>query len=86
LLKIISDFREAMWAMVQIGISKLDFDFQDYANTYFARTEKGMHNRIGRRGSMRSVGEKLFASVHRVVFAPFLAFPLRGEGDQIFLF
>ena len=42
ILKIISDFREAMWAMVQIGISKLDFDFRDYANTYFSRTEKGM--------------------------------------------
>ncbi len=42
ILKIISDFREAMWAMVQIGISKLDFDFRDYANTYFARTEKGI--------------------------------------------
>ncbi len=42
ILKIISDFREAMWAMVQIGISKLDFDFTDYANIYFARTEKGM--------------------------------------------
>ncbi len=43
ILKIISDFREAMWAMVQIGISKLDFDFRDYANTYFSRTEKGMN-------------------------------------------
>jgi len=42
ILKIISDFREAMWAMVQIGISKLDFDFCEYANTYFSRTEKGM--------------------------------------------
>jgi len=42
LLKIISDFREAMWAMVQIGISKLDFDFRKYVDTYFARTEKGM--------------------------------------------
>ena len=42
LLKVISDFREAMWAMVQIGISKLDFDFRDYANTYFDRTEQGM--------------------------------------------
>ena len=40
LLKVISDFREAMWAMVQIGISKLDF--RDYANTYFDRTEQGM--------------------------------------------
>jgi len=42
ILKIISDFREAMWAMVQIGISKLDFDFREYADIYFARTEKGM--------------------------------------------
>ena len=42
LLKIISDFREAMWAMVQIGISKLDFDFRGYADTYFARTGQGM--------------------------------------------
>ena len=42
LLKIISDFREALWAMVQIGISKLDFNFRDYADTYFARTKRGM--------------------------------------------
>ena len=42
LLKIISDFRESMWAMVQIGISKLDFDFRAYADTYFARTALGM--------------------------------------------
>lgn len=37
LMKIISDFREAMWGMVQIGISKLDFDFQGYADKHFAR-------------------------------------------------
>ena len=42
LLKVISDFREAMWAMVQIGISKLDFNFRDYADTFFARTTRGM--------------------------------------------
>jgi len=42
LLKIISDFREAMWAMVQIGISKLDFDFRGYADTFFSRTTQGM--------------------------------------------
>lgn len=42
LLKVISDFRESMWAMVQIGISKLDFDFRAYADTYFARTALGM--------------------------------------------
>lgn len=42
LLKIISDFREAMWAMVQIGISKLDFDFRGYTDKYFTRTTQGM--------------------------------------------
>ncbi|MBL6962102.1 MAG: phosphotransferase [Anaerolineales bacterium] len=46
ILKIISDFREAMWAMVQIGISKLDFDFRDYANNFFSRTEKGMKDEM----------------------------------------
>ncbi len=44
LLKLISDFREAMWAMVQIGISKLDFNFRGYADTFFARTTQGMQN------------------------------------------
>ncbi|MBT3390212.1 MAG: phosphotransferase family protein [Chloroflexi bacterium] len=44
LLKVISDFREAMWAMVQIGISKLDFNFRNYADTFFARTTQGMQN------------------------------------------
>ncbi|MBI3741758.1 MAG: phosphotransferase family protein [Chloroflexi bacterium] len=37
LMKIASDVREAMWAMVQIGISKLDFDFRGYADKHFAR-------------------------------------------------
>lgn len=37
LMKIISDFREAMWGMVQIGVSKLDFDFRGYADRHFAR-------------------------------------------------
>ncbi|MBI3912935.1 MAG: phosphotransferase family protein [Chloroflexi bacterium] len=39
LMKIGSDIREAMWAMVQIGISKLDFDFRGYADKHFARAE-----------------------------------------------
>ena len=42
LLKVISDFRESMWAMVQIGISKLEFDFRGYGDKYFARTTQGM--------------------------------------------
>lgn len=37
LMKIASDSREAMWAMVQLGISKLDFDFRAYADKHFAR-------------------------------------------------
>lgn len=37
LMKIMSDFREAMWGMVQIGISQLDFDFREYADKHFER-------------------------------------------------
>ncbi len=37
LLKIASDCREAMWAMVQIGISRLEFDFRGYADKHFDR-------------------------------------------------
>ncbi len=39
LMKIASDMREALWGMVQIGISKLDFDFRGYADKHFARAE-----------------------------------------------
>ena len=37
LMRFMSDFREAMWGVVQQGISELDFDFQDYARRHFAR-------------------------------------------------
>ncbi len=37
LMKIMSDFREAMWGILQIGISKLDFDFRAYADKHFQR-------------------------------------------------
>jgi len=37
LMKIMSDFREAMWGMVQQGLSTLDFDFRGYADKHFAR-------------------------------------------------
>jgi thiamine kinase-like enzyme len=39
LMKVMSDFREAMWAVLQIGISKLDFDFRDYARQHFAKIQ-----------------------------------------------
>lgn len=37
IMKVMSDLREAMWALVQIGISELDFDYRGYANKFFAR-------------------------------------------------
>ena len=39
LMRFMSDFREAMWGVVQQGISELDFDFQDYARMHFARLQ-----------------------------------------------
>ena len=39
LMKIMSDLREAMWAQVQIGVSKLDFDYTGYGQKYFERFE-----------------------------------------------
>ena len=39
LMKIMSDLREAMWGMVQVGVSKLDFDYVGYAQKYFDRYE-----------------------------------------------
>lgn len=37
LMKIISDLREAMWAMVQVTISTLDYDFVAYGKKHFDR-------------------------------------------------
>jgi thiamine kinase-like enzyme len=36
-MRFMSDFREAMWGVLQQGISKLDFDYEDYANRHFDR-------------------------------------------------
>jgi len=37
LMRLMSDFREAMWGVLQSGISKLDFDFRGYADKHFRR-------------------------------------------------
>ncbi len=37
LMRYMSDFREAMWGVVQQGISELDFDFAGYAEEHFER-------------------------------------------------
>jgi thiamine kinase-like enzyme len=38
-MKFMSDFREAMWGVLQSGISELDVDFNEYAAQHFARME-----------------------------------------------
>jgi thiamine kinase-like enzyme len=40
LMRFMSDFREAMWGVVQQGISQLEFDFVEYADEHFARLER----------------------------------------------
>ena len=37
LMRIMSDFREAMWGLVQQGISQLDFDFKGYCQKHAER-------------------------------------------------
>jgi len=37
LMQLMSDFREAMWGVVQQAISDLDFDFRSYADKHFDR-------------------------------------------------
>jgi thiamine kinase-like enzyme len=37
LMRFMSDFREAMWGIVQLAISELDFDFKAYAEEHFER-------------------------------------------------
>ena len=37
LMRFMSDFREAMWGVVQTAVSDLDFDFVDYATKHFER-------------------------------------------------
>jgi thiamine kinase-like enzyme len=39
LMRFMSDFREAMWGVLQSGISELDFDFMGYAHKHFSRMQ-----------------------------------------------
>ena len=41
LMRLVSDYREAMWGLVQSAISPVDFDFRGYADEYFARFDEG---------------------------------------------
>jgi thiamine kinase-like enzyme len=44
IMKIMSDLREATWGLVQIGISKLDFDFREYTEKFFGRVMENIHH------------------------------------------
>ena len=40
LMRFMSDFREAMWGVLQQGMSELDFDYVGYTSDHFARLER----------------------------------------------
>jgi len=40
LFRFMSDFREAMWGVVQRGVSELDFDYAKYTRKHFDRLQK----------------------------------------------
>ena len=40
LMRIMSDFREAMWGVVQIAVSRIEFDYAAYAAKHFARLQE----------------------------------------------
>ena len=42
LMRIMSDFREAMWGVVQQGLSTLDIDYVEYAQKHFDRLSTTM--------------------------------------------
>jgi thiamine kinase-like enzyme len=44
LMRIMSDFREAMWGVVQQGLSTLDIDYVAYADRHFDRLSRSMHD------------------------------------------
>lgn len=44
IMKVISDLREASWGLVQVCISKLDFDFREYAERFFDRAVDTIQN------------------------------------------
>ncbi len=49
LMRFMSDFREAMWGVVQQALSDLDFDFQAYADQHFERLDRTAADRSFRR-------------------------------------
>src|SRR3954447_953728 len=44
LFRFMSDFREAMWGVVQRGVSELDFDYDEYVHKHFDRLEEARND------------------------------------------
>jgi thiamine kinase-like enzyme len=53
LMRFMSDFREAMWGVVQSAVSELDFDFVTYASDHFER----LHRTAGTRAFAAALEE-----------------------------
>ena len=53
LMRFMSDFREAMWGVVQQALSDLDVDFNAYAEQHFERLERTAGERAFRRALAR---------------------------------
>jgi thiamine kinase-like enzyme len=56
LMRIMSDFREGMWGVVQQGISTLDFDYVDYATRHLERCRHHSEDRRYRRWLQEAAG------------------------------
>jgi thiamine kinase-like enzyme len=57
LMRIVSDFREAMWGVLQQGISTLDVDFVAYAGDHFARLLSGASTAAFERALRAAAGD-----------------------------
>ena len=58
LMRFMSDFREAMWGVVQQALSDLDFDFRGYADEHFERLERTASERPFREGARLALGQQ----------------------------
>jgi thiamine kinase-like enzyme len=57
LMRIVSDFREAMWGVLQQGISTLDVDFVAYAGDHFERLLSGASKPTFERALREAAGD-----------------------------
>jgi thiamine kinase-like enzyme len=57
LMRIVSDFREAMWGVLQQGISTLDVDFVAYASDHFERLLSGASTPTFERALREAAGD-----------------------------